>query len=228
MGLVAVLLVRPRDRWADAGTGLATGLVAGLVAFATGVGPAAVMATMIVPSISDFMLLGEATTLERFNYPNAPRRTHPTDDIVARYPDLARVKPSGRGVMLYPKIISDQISGAFLGIWYGLGFSFGIFALVGTVQTMTASFVLRRRKRLWSIFLQYVIVSLSILVVLYTLAASLWSGTWPNPIDPFLALVYTLYPPGAGQIHVVIVSLFILFVFWAPYIGIKLWRRWKR
>lgn len=234
MGPFILLLIQPKDRWADAVSGLATGIVAGLVGFAVGIGPVFVIALTIVPSITDFVLLGEATSLERFRDKEAPPRTHPTDDLVARYPDLADVEPSGRGSMLYPKIISDQVSGIFLGIWYGLAFALGVFSVVGVVQTMTAGYLRRRGMRLWRFFFYYILITLAVLGGCNTVVVLLSTRrrAWGNPVNLLLDLRNTLLPPGAPEpLGLIVLSLNIILMVAIGYLAIRfcrhVWRRWR-
>ena len=122
LGLFIVLLVRPRDSWGDAGAGLATGLTAGLANFIL-VGPALVLALSIVVSIQDLFLVAEGYQTKApagARIPPQRPKPHPQDVLLEKYPDLAQAPEAKRAALLMAKIIADNVSGVFAGIWLAL------------------------------------------------------------------------------------------------------------
>lgn len=79
MGLLTAWLVRPRDRWADAGSGLATGLVAGMAVFAFGFGSAVIVAFSVVATLPD-----AATLTDGYQTKTPPPSEENRADILKR------------------------------------------------------------------------------------------------------------------------------------------------
>ena len=148
MGLLTAWRVRPRDRWADAGSGLATGLVAGGAVFTFGFGAAVIVALSVVVSLQDATLLYQGYQTKEpppIVEPQEKPREHPQDELLKRYPELAAFPEHKRASYLYEKIVSDLVNGIMVGIWVALLISFGTYGTMGVYQTLVAGTLLRRR-----------------------------------------------------------------------------------
>jgi hypothetical protein len=147
MGLLTAWRVRPRDRWADAGAGLATGLTAGWAFFVFGFGASVILALSVVVTISDTTLLarGYETRQPRPPKPGQPPRPHPQDELLERYPDLAAFPEEKRADILFGKINADLVNGILLGVWLSLFLSFATWTALCVYQTLVAGFLLRRQ-----------------------------------------------------------------------------------
>jgi hypothetical protein len=152
MGPLTVWLVRPRDWWSDLGAGLATGLSAGLWAFVLSIGWAVVMALTVVVSLTDLGLLGKAIDGDARR---AQPPGHPSDVLVAKYPDLAELPEEQRGHALTLKIVADAVVGSALAIWIGVGMCLGLGAGAGICQTLAAGYLRRTRTGLAPMFFPY-------------------------------------------------------------------------
>jgi predicted Ser/Thr protein kinase len=159
MGLFAVLIVRPRDRWGDVGAGLATGLVAGITGFTTSMGWKTVLGATLLSSWGDLALLGRACQPQELVPPAAggaaQGRPHPSDVLVEKYPDLRAVPPNQRGEVLARKIAYDLALRIQLGIWAGMVGAMVLFTVFATVEAVAAGYLLRRRGRVLAILLPY-------------------------------------------------------------------------
>jgi hypothetical protein len=174
MGLFAILIVRPRDRWGDLAAGLATGLVAGITGFTSSLGWKTVLGVTLLSSWADLALLGRASR------PGGPPqaaggqaggRPHPSDVLADKYPDLRDVPPERRGEVFSRKIAYDLALNIQLGIWAGMAGALGLFAGGATGQALAAGYLLRRRGRVRAIVLPYLELTVpSLLVVLTPLA----------------------------------------------------------
>jgi hypothetical protein len=188
MGLFAVLIVRPRDRWGDAGAGLATGLVAGITAFTTSMGWKTVLGATLLSSWADLALLDRACRLDEPPAQaagGAQGRSHPSDVLVEKYPDLRRVPAEQRGEVLSRKIAYDVALRIQLGIWLGMAGALALFTVFATGEAVAAGYLLRRRGRVLAILLPYLELTVPGLVALLlpaamvrfsTVTASLASG----------------------------------------------------
>jgi hypothetical protein len=198
MGLFAVLIVRPRDRWGDAGTGLATGLVAGITGFTTSLGWKTVLGATLLSSWGDLALLGRACQPQE----PAPQaagavqsRPHPSDLLVEKYPDLRAVPPQQRGEVLARKIAYDLALRIQLGIWAGMVGAMLLFTVFATVEAVAAGYLLRRRGRILVILLPY-----AELVV-----PSLLAITVPAAMVRF-STVTTSLASGAGEFDLAVLA----------------------
>src|SRR5262249_38128536 len=101
MGLCTAWLVQARDGWGDLSAGGTPALAASLSSYAALFGWMVVTATVIVPSIADLTLLGEAAKAPpALAGQPAP---HPADILVERYPDLREAAPDERGGLVFAK-----------------------------------------------------------------------------------------------------------------------------
>jgi hypothetical protein len=167
MGLFAVLIVRPRDRWGDLAAGLATGLVAGITGFATTLGWKMILGATLLQSWGDLALLGRASRTEAAGRP-AGGRPHPSDVLAEKYPDLRNVTPDRRGEVFARKIAYDLALNIQLGIWAGMAGSLGLFAGMATGQALAAGYLLRRRRRVRAVLLPYLELTVPTLLAVLT------------------------------------------------------------
>jgi hypothetical protein len=198
MGLFAVLIVRPQDRWGDAGAGLATGLVAGITAFTTSMGWKTVLGATLLSSWGDLALLGRACRLDEpppQAAGGAQGRPHPSDVLVEKYPDLRRVPPQQRGEVLSRKIAYDVALRIQLGIWLGMAGALALFTLFATAEAVAAGYLLRRRGRVLAVLLPYVELTVPSLVALVTPAAMVRFST-----------VTTSLASGAGEFDTAVLA----------------------
>jgi hypothetical protein len=149
MGLATAWLVRSRDRWAEVTAGLTTALTSSLAAYMVGLGWSVTLALVVVPSISDLTLLGNATQAP------AQANGHPSDVLAERYPDLRDVPANERGGQFFAKVISDQVIGSAYTVWLGIGMSLGTVGLVGFCSTLAGGWLLRRGGSWHSILVGY-------------------------------------------------------------------------
>lgn len=150
MGLVTAWLVRGRDRWSEVSAGLTTALVGSAAAYVVGIGWAFSLAMVVVPSLADLTLLGDATKAP------AADAAAPSDVLVQRYPDLGAKPADERGGVLFAKIVADQATGSAYGIWLGVVVSLTTVGGVGFTGTFVGGWLLRRdgswRAALWPYF----------------------------------------------------------------------------
>jgi predicted Ser/Thr protein kinase len=164
IGLLVVLLVRPKNRAAAVAAGAATGLLAGLAAFAFGGGWIFVVATTrSTPNHrdSDLWLLSAAARIEPAPDPRMPRPAGkpgpgPAERLLERYPDLDEVPVQERGQVLYHKISADWSVGIPVGIWLGLITFLSVTVAVSLLETLAASILLGRLGQVRSMILPYI------------------------------------------------------------------------
>jgi hypothetical protein len=150
MGLFAVLIVRPRDRWGDLVAGLATGLVAGITAFTTSMGWKVILGSTVLQSWGDLALLGRASRPEEPPPKVAAGRRHPSEELVEKYQ---------------------------LGIWLGMAGALGLAAAAATGQALAAGYLLRRRGRVRAILLPYLELTVPTLMLVITPLAAVRFST---------------------------------------------------
>jgi predicted Ser/Thr protein kinase len=163
IGLLVVLLVRPKNRAAAVTAGTATGLLGGLAAFAFGGGWIFVVATTRVtpnPRDSDLWLLSAAARIEPGPEPGKPRPAGkpgpgPAERLLERYPDLEQVPVRERGQALYHKISADWSAGIPLGIGLGLITFLSVTVAVSLLETLAASILLGRLGQVRAMILPY-------------------------------------------------------------------------
>jgi eukaryotic-like serine/threonine-protein kinase len=161
VGLLVVLLVRPKNRAAEIAAGAVTGIVAAMASFAFGAGWLFVSFLTVFPASqpnSDLRLLSETAWIDPASDPGAAPpgtndRTQAAQRLLEKYPDLQEVPAPERGPLLYHKIMADLTAAVPWGIWLGLVFSLGTGVVVSLGETLAASILLRRlgrvRAALW-------------------------------------------------------------------------------
>jgi serine/threonine protein kinase len=155
LGLLVVLLVRPKNRAAEVAAGTVTGLLGGMAGFAFGGGWLFLAGTTLYPMSqegSDLRLLSEAAWVDREPVPAKPRPganrgQSPAERLMTKYPDLREIPPPQRGNLLFHKIMADLTAGIPLGIGLGLFVALGLSVAVSLAETIAASFLLRRQQQ---------------------------------------------------------------------------------
>jgi hypothetical protein len=202
-GLFVVLLVRPKDAWADLGAGAATGLFAGLTSYLT-VGPAVVLALSVVVSLDDLWLLSQAAPSTK------PLRTTATgkpaesfqEALVDKYPDLAVLPEAERADYLFRKIVADNVNGILVGTWRALLITLGGSIVLAAAQTAAAGFLLRRRGKVLPILFPYLELS--------GVGAALTAGL----LEPMMGTMGNLLLLVAGLLAAPVVVIGVLYWRW--------------
>jgi hypothetical protein len=152
IGLLVVLLVRPKNRAAAVAAGAATGLLGGMASFAFGAGWMFLVGTTLLPASqadSDLRLLSEVAWIEPgpnppMPSPGAHHGADAAERLLKKYPDLRQAPPRDRGRIVYHKIMADLMEGIPLGIWLGLLCTLGLSVVISVSETVVASILLRR------------------------------------------------------------------------------------
>jgi hypothetical protein len=226
VGYLCSLVTRSRDIWGDVFTGFGGGLVFGLSMFAMGVGQAVVLATGVVPSLTDLQLLsGVTTTTERdtreaVDDPGAADDPE-NDPLVARYSDLASIAANERRDHLFRKIVADQVAGAFAAIWLGMALCMGGGVLLTVVQCVIAGRLLRRYARIWSgawrYLLQFIFVAALPIMIWRPMGSYGWGWSGPD-----WTRVAQSWPHSALAVVLVILALVALVREWRPLVTFAL------
>jgi hypothetical protein len=165
MGLIAALLVRPKNRAADVATGAITGFLVGATTFTAGSGWLLIAMTVAGPIDRDLRDLSEAAWVGPApkEQPHAREEKTPPqalDRLLEKYPDLREVPVEERGRVLYHKLLLDLMTGIPPGLWLG-----ALFVLLGgvltcTIQVMAAGPLLRRPGSRWAVLPPYLEVAI--------------------------------------------------------------------
>jgi hypothetical protein len=176
MGALAVWLARPRDVWGDLSAGITAALAGTLAALVSGFGWLVVLAMVVVPSISDLTLLGDAV--------RPAGAAHPSEVLAKRYPDLRAIEPDRRGAKVMPKIVTDQVAGSAAATWIAAVLALltaGTLALGGT---LAAGYLRRRGGALRRAVLPYFELTLPSTVTAGLLVGSVFSAVWKELLGP--------------------------------------------
>ncbi len=151
LGLVIVLLVRPKNRAADVAAGTVTGLIGAVTAFSVSYGWLGVAMSTVLAADGDLRLVSEAALA-----PDARRdNSSPSDRLLEKYPDLRDVPAGERGQLFYHKIRADLMAHIPFGIWTGMLFVLVLYETVCVGGTLAASTLLRRYRRVRAVILPY-------------------------------------------------------------------------
>src|SRR5262249_1077339 len=115
MGFVTTVVVRPRTRHAAGAAGLAVGFLAAVTAYPLGLGWGRRAAKSLRTVENEVCVLSEAAVTRA-----GPGEPHPSDRLVAKYPDLEKLPPGERGPVLAGKLIVDIVVGLITGLWWGV------------------------------------------------------------------------------------------------------------
>jgi hypothetical protein len=176
LGVLVVVLARPRNRAAEVAAGTFTGVVAAVASFAFGLGWSFVVLATVHPAAgadSDLGLLsgaggGDARAAER---------------LLQKYPDLRGVPPRERGLVLYHKVLADWTAELSVGIWLGMFWALGLCVTFSLGETLAASALLRRRGSVRAMLLPYaelIAPGFSLVVMSYGWVMALWFGLLPG------------------------------------------------
>jgi hypothetical protein len=170
MGLLVVLLVRPRDRWSVLGASLGVGLVAGVTSYALAVGPWVTWERLVVPNKDPLTVLAYGTFE---THAGLFERDKETGEVLAGpmssqewlfrdYPGL-RDLPNGdeRARALQSRLTSDMAVDAFLSVWFGLLLALGVCVVPTVCQALAAHALLHRGGRVLPVVVPYYELSIS-------------------------------------------------------------------
>jgi hypothetical protein len=162
MGLLATLLLRPRDRWASLAAGLGTGLFAALVAYALVIGPFVTSRRVLRSQEVDLELLAygcfdpNLKVRLRDDLRGASARYEESRAVMARrYPDLMDRPPNQAAEALARKVRFDLVLDSYQAVWIGLGTALTVCVLPAVLQTVFAGWLLRRYGRVRPTLLLY-------------------------------------------------------------------------
>jgi hypothetical protein len=204
-GLLTVLIVRPRNRFAEVATGLLTSTIAGLVLFTLSAAGFYSYRLAYIPARGDLTLLGDAAEARARSRARLPPDTDP---VVRAYPDLRERSEAERTRLLIEKFRTDCFSEVPFAILAALAAS--VFLGVGVILsgTLAAGHVLRHHGG-WS---------RRVLLPYYSLAASaailcgrLWdllfyrmlggASNWADYLAPDLSIVGVLGAAIVAQLR---------------------------
>jgi hypothetical protein len=142
LGAVVVMLTKPRNVLEDLKIGVGTGLMAALPALFLCIGPAVVLALVVVPQLSERLDLVHCA----FATEQAPQSRANLD---GRYPDLANLpNDRKRADYLFGLHTAEMVAGTYAAQWVGLGLVL-VFGLVIVVAQAIGAGVLLRREGTW-------------------------------------------------------------------------------
>jgi eukaryotic-like serine/threonine-protein kinase len=180
LGLLVVLLVRPRNRAAEVAAGAVTGLITAMASFAFGTGWMFVVFTTLYPQTfadSDLWLLSETAWVEpapeSATAPPTTARRAAAQRLLEEYPDLQQVPPADRGRLLFHKIMADVTARTPWGIWLGLIFAVGTCVTVSLAETLAAGVLLRRVGQARAVFWPYIELAVPGTVLIMGLASGI-------------------------------------------------------
>jgi hypothetical protein len=208
LGLLIVLLVRPKNRMADIAAGSITGLCLAAVIFTVSLGWIIVIITAVLPARSDLGLLSETAWIEPASQTEMPESVVQAHrDAVKRalekYPDLEQVPPEKRGVLLYSKVLTDVTTGIPSGLCYSMLCCLGAGVLLCVGETMAASLLLRRQGRVRAMLVPYLEVTFpgtTLFLFCFNLLFGLYAGAFVVGL-PHLLLFGLLVLAIAGPLR---------------------------
>ena len=106
MGFATAVLVRPATRHAAVAAGLAVGFISAIVAFALSLGWGPLVAKTLLPIRDDLYVMSEAAFTR-----SATGQPHPSDRLLAKYPDLEKAPVWNRGNLIAGKMMGDLLVG---------------------------------------------------------------------------------------------------------------------
>lgn len=199
MGLLTVVLVRPKNRSAVVAAGAITGLVATVAAFTVSVGWVGVLWTAVYPVDRDLRLLSAAAFGERAPDPDgqgqaAVEDAEPLDRLMDKYPDLRNAPAAERSRLLHRKLRADLLAGIPVGIWLSMLLMLGLCEGMSIGQTLVASLLLCRYKNVRTMIVPYIEFAVASMVALggggfLMLSAPFWWRIATLPVLGLVALV---------------------------------------
>jgi hypothetical protein len=149
-GLVTSLLVRPRNRTADAAAGAITGSIIALSMFATSAG------WLMIAESATNTVSADLYSMCFFVFPAEARsRKDALEPILKRHPELGQVPEHERGARLALILQNELVGSIQRGIWRGILFAV-IPAGIGSIcQTSMAGQLARRKGRVRAVIVPY-------------------------------------------------------------------------
>jgi hypothetical protein len=160
MGLATVVLVRPTSRHSAVAAGLAVGFLTAVTAFAMSIGESMLSARTTAGIDEDLTILSEASFARA-----APGEPHPSDRLLAKYPDLEQVPAGERSWILHAKLLSDLLAAMVAGLWWGILCALAICLVPGVIGTVTAWSMLQRHGSIRGALLPYAEVAITVTVL---------------------------------------------------------------
>jgi tetratricopeptide (TPR) repeat protein len=138
-GFVTAVVVRPTTRHAAVAAGLAVGFITAVTTLLMALGGFMMQMETQSAIEYDLTILSDAAFTRA-----APGEPHPSDRLLARYPDLQRVPPGERGHLIRDKILGDSLAGILVGLWLGAASAL-LLSLVPLVSGTVAAWSLLQR-----------------------------------------------------------------------------------
>ncbi len=224
MGFAAAVFVRPTTRHAAVATGLAVGFMSGITAFALSLGWGPLSAKTLLPIRDDLVILSEAAFTR-----GGPGLPHPSDRLLAKYPDLETIPEWNRGNLIAGKMMGDMLMGLIAGLWWGMFLSLLICLVPAVSGTVTAWTLLQRHGSVKAALLPYielaaVVTILTTLIAYYVMGSAIGAGI-VVPEAGWLAAVFSAcglgvlaiwrrWPiPGRIVVHAAWIGVLVLFAF---------------
>ncbi|WP_419194880.1 serine/threonine protein kinase [Novipirellula herctigrandis] len=161
VGLMLVVVTRPKTQQQTLAIALVAGLLMTITSFAFSVGIISMWAT------SDYALSTDLEAMARASLLEGDQRQEVVNDILTRYPDLKTKDPADRATFLGAMVSANLCMMAPKALWSGLLLS-AFFGLVPSIAGAVHAFhLLRRDARLHRILIPYLEVLLLMLVVLF-------------------------------------------------------------
>jgi serine/threonine-protein kinase len=168
IGLVVVLLARPRSAGADLSCGVAVGLVAASVSAMCG-GVWAFAGTQVKNTLYDYenLLAFKWELLERQRAPlsapplrlrgvgKVPGKVYEPDWQEQHYPDLKGLSRDDQRHILYEKMVCDAVISVQIGLLWAMPIYFIILIVVPGVEALAAGSLWRRHQRLGPVAVAY-------------------------------------------------------------------------
>jgi eukaryotic-like serine/threonine-protein kinase len=203
MGFATAVLVRPRTRHAAVAAGLAVGFLSAVTAFALSLGWGPLASKCIGSVQYDLVVLSEAAFTRA-----GPGQPHPSDRLLAKYPDLEKVPEGERANALLGKIIGDMIVGLIVGLWWGMLMALLICLVPGVIGTVAGFSLLQRYGSVRAALFRY--VEMAALVTIVTT----------------LIVYYVIGPLALSRIYIPEAG-WLVALFSACGLGLlAIWRRW--
>lgn len=189
LGIIAVLLIRPRSMGTDLNAGLAAGTVTVFALLVGGLVQALVLASVLVPQLPDLHLLCQGT----FPPPEIKGQAA-ADELLRKYPDLKAVPADERSKLMYGKLVADQTLGTADALWR-FAEPAGVIASRLLLQTLLAGIIWRHTRHRGLTLMWYFVW---IFPLAYTSRLLLNPSTWEqlliSDVRPELALSMVWLP----------------------------------
>jgi tetratricopeptide (TPR) repeat protein len=182
MGFATAIMVRPATRHAAVASGLGVGLLSAVTSLALSLGWGPLAAKSLRPISEDLGILGDAAFFRSGT--GAP---HPSDRLLAKYPDLEKVPNRYRGSLVVGKMSGDVLAGLIAGLWWGILLSLLVCLVPGVSGTVTAWSLLKQHGSVRRSLLPYTelaatVTILTALFAYYVMGPEVGAGVvYPEP-----------------------------------------------